>query len=113
MEISSEMHGEILALKIKESRLDAAAALSFKEKMRTATASHGGRVVIDMRRVDFLDSSGLGALVAGMKMLDGGRRLELARCGPIVEKVLRLTRMDSVFVLHRDLPWTTDGQDAA
>ena len=56
-----------------------------------------------MARVEFLDSSGLGALVAVMKMLDGGRRLELANCGLIVRKVLTLTRMDSVFVLHDTL----------
>ena len=113
MEISREVHGDILALTIEEERLDAAAALSFKESMRAATAAHSGRVLIDMARVNFLDSSGLGALVAGMKMLDGGRRLELARCGPIVEKVLRLTRMDSVFVLHTERPWAVGGQDAA
>lgn len=113
MEISSAVHGDILALTIEEARLDAAAALPFKERMRAAAGAHPGRVVIDMRRVEFLDSSGLGALVAGMKLLDGDRRLELARCGPIVEKVLRLTRMDSVFVLHRGLPWAADGQDAA
>jgi len=113
MKISRAVHGEILALTIEEERLDAAAALSFKECIRDATADHSGRVLIDMKKVDFLDSSGLGALVAGMKMLEGGRRLELARCGPIVDKVLRLTRMDSVFVLHMERPWITDGQDAA
>ncbi|TFL18974.1 STAS domain-containing protein [Jannaschia formosa] len=113
MELSRATYGDILALTIEEERLDAAAALAFKEEMRDATASHRGRVLIDMGRVNFLDSSGLGALVAGMKMLDGGRRLELARCGPVVDKVLRLTRMDTVFILHAERPWMADGQDAA
>ena len=51
MDISTDMHGDILALRIKESRLDAAAALSFKEKMRGATASHPGSSCDQARRV--------------------------------------------------------------
>ena len=68
--------------------------------MRAVLQGFGGRVLLDMERIEFLDSSGLGALVGVMKMLDRGRRLELAACGTVVRKVLTLTRMDSVFVLH-------------
>lgn len=113
MQITREKQGEILALTLEVQRLDAAGALAFKEQVRSAVADHDGRILLDMEQVGFLDSSGLGALVAGMKMLDNGRRLELARCGTIVTKVLKLTRMDSVFVMHDRLPWTVTGPDAA
>ncbi|MGB3554619.1 MAG: STAS domain-containing protein [Jannaschia sp.] len=114
MLISTEVHGDVLSLRVEETRIDAAGALIFKETVRDRLADHAGRVVLDMENVEFLDSSGLGSLVAVMKMLDGDRRLELARSGPLVVKVLRLTRMDRVFVLHEDLPWTApDDQDAA
>ncbi|UWQ17719.1 STAS domain-containing protein [Jannaschia sp. M317] len=113
MEISRETHGDMLALTLCTRRLDAAGALSFKERFRSETADHTGRVVLDMDEVDFLDSSGLGALVAAMKSLPPDRKLELARCGPIVSKVLKLTRMDSVFVMHDALPWSSSGKDAA
>lgn len=113
MQITRAMQGDILALTLEAPRLDAACALTFKEQMRSAVSDHDGRILLDMQQIDFLDSSGLGALVAGMKMLDQGRRLELARCGTIVAKVLKLTRMDSVFVLHDALPWTGQGKDAA
>ena len=113
MQISSSRHGDLLALTLDDQRLDAAVALKFKEAMRGAVSGHDGRVVLDMHNIAFLDSSGLGALVAGMKMLGAGRRLELARCGPIVSKVLKLTRMDAVFILHEERPWTLGGKDAA
>jgi anti-sigma B factor antagonist len=113
MEIKRTMRGDMLMLTPMAGRLDAAGALAFKEGMRRALQDHDGRVVLDMGSIEFLDSSGLGALVAALKMLDGDRRLELARCGPIVVKVLRLTRMDSVFVLHDALPEASDGRDAA
>ncbi|MWD29206.1 STAS domain-containing protein [Aquicoccus sp. SCR17] len=61
------------------------------------------RVVLDLGRVEFVDSSGLGAIVAAMKQLEEGRRLELAGLAPLVDRVFRLTRLDTVFRIHRDL----------
>jgi anti-sigma B factor antagonist len=54
--------------------------------------------------VNFLDSSGLGAVVAVMKLLMPARKLELAGLTATVEKVFRLTRMDSVFTIHTVVP---------
>jgi anti-sigma B factor antagonist len=62
------------------------------------------RVVLDMSNVGFLDSSGLGAVVSVMKALGPVRRLELSGLTATVEKVFRLTRMDSVFIIHKSLP---------
>ncbi len=100
MDIDSGVVGGVMVLTLLDPRIDAAGAVAFKEKVRAAIQGFGGRVVLDMERIEFLDSSGLGALVGVMKMLGGGRRLELAACGTVVRKVLTLTRMDSVFVLH-------------
>ena len=38
-----------------------------------------------------------------MKQLDGDRRLDLASLSPTVDKVFRLTRMDTVFRLYPTL----------
>ncbi|WP_235962445.1 STAS domain-containing protein [Jannaschia marina] len=94
----------LLLVTVELPRLDAAASMAFKEQVRQHAQAGTGRVMLDMHRVEFLDSSGLGALVAIMKALGGGRRLELARCGDAVRKVLALTRMDQIFVLHDALP---------
>ena len=75
-----------------------------KDAMRSHLAGHPGRVVLDLAAVDFVDSSGLGALVAVMKMLGPDRRLELSGCGPAILRVFELTHMDRVFVLHDRLP---------
>jgi anti-sigma B factor antagonist len=62
-----------------------------------------------MSAVDFLDSSGLGAVVAAMKQAGTGRRLELAGLTNLVAKVFSLTRMDTVFVIHTDASSALDG----
>ncbi len=75
-------------------------AIRFKDKMREIALQPSDRVVLDLSRVSFVDSSGLGAIVAVMKALAPARRLELAGLTPNVAKVFRLTRMDSVFTIH-------------
>lgn len=104
MNLSTEHCGEFLLITVMEDRIDAASAILFKERMRDIVAEPSDRVVLDMSRVGFLDSSGLGAVVAVMKAMGPIRRLELSGLTPTVEKVFRLTRMDTVFVIHKSLP---------
>lgn len=103
MDLSTQTHGKVVIITVGDPRIDAAVAIAFKDRMRDLTADAPGRVILDLAAVDFIDSSGLGAIVAAMKQLGGGRRLELAQLSPLVGKVFRLTRMDSVFVIHESL----------
>ena len=100
MHIRTEIRGRDLLLTVEEPRIDAASAVQFKDEMRRLAGEETRRVVLDMGRVDFLDSSGLGAIVGVMKLLGTERRLELVGLTPNVAKVFRLTRMDSVFPIH-------------
>lgn len=90
-------------ISVNAERIDAAIAIQFKEDMRSQTDGGPDRVVLDLSQVQFIDSSGLGAIVASMKQLGSGRRLDLAGLSPMVDKVFRLTRMDSVFTLYPTL----------
>jgi anti-sigma B factor antagonist len=104
MQIAARPHGAALLVEVGESRIDAAIAIQFKEAMRAAVTDGDGPVVLDLSNVQFLDSSGLGALVALLKMLGRERPLELACLQPTVAKVLRLTRMDTIFTIHETVP---------
>lgn len=104
MQLVAEQRGEILVVRAMDDRIDAAGAIQFKDRMRELTMAATPRVVLDMSRVAFLDSSGLGAVVAVMKALGPDRKLELSGLTLTVQKVFRLTRMDSVFIIHDQLP---------
>ena len=104
MDLKTEAHDDLLIVRAMEDRIDAAGAIQFKEQMRTICQNPLPRVMLDLSRVAFLDSSGLGAVVAVMKLLGPGRRLELAALTPTVAKVFRLTRMDTVFTIHDSVP---------
>ena len=104
MQLLAEKRGDLLIVRAMEDRIDAAVAIQFKERMRVVLCDMSSRVVLDMSRVSFLDSSGLGAVVAVMKLLGPERRLELAGLTATVRKVFRLTRMDEVFTIHDGVP---------
>lgn len=57
----------------------------------------GGTVVVDLSVVEFLDSSGLGALVtANRHVTEAGGTLRLVRPRPSVDKVLTISRLTDV-----------------
>lgn len=109
MQMDSQDYGTALVVTACEPRIDAAVAVQFKDKLREVTEGGPSRVILDLSNVDFLDSSGLGAVVASMKLLGADRKLELAGLTPTVEKVFRLTRMDTVFTIHKDVSDVTTG----
>ena len=78
----------------------AAAAIQFKDEMRNATDDGPTHVVLNLSQVAFVDSSGLGAIVAMKKHLGTEKTLDLAGLTNDVAKVFQLTRMDMIFTIH-------------
>lgn len=113
MELTGEARADLHLVTVNAARIDAAAAIQFKDAFREAVAGVQGRILLDLGAVDFLDSSGLGAVVAAMKMLTPGQKLEIACLTPSVEKVFRLTRMDTVFSIHASVDAALSGSDVA
>lgn len=102
-----------MTIRVDESRLDAAIATAFKDRVRNLVAHSGSSVVLDLTPVDFMDSSGLGAIIAIYKSLPTGRRLELVGLSPNVERVFRLTRMDTVLSIRARDPDQPDPRPEA
>lgn len=100
MKLKADLGDDVLIVSVQEARLDAAVATPFKDAMRRTIEAGGATVLLDLGHVDFLDSSGLGALIAVLKAMPPNRQLVLCGVQPNVWRVLRLTRMDSVFTIQ-------------
>lgn len=109
MDLVAIDRGGDLVVRVDEARIDAAVAVRFKDEMRTHVGSGHPRVVVDMAKVEFLDSSGLGAVVAVLKEVGPGTSFALAGLTGNVEKVFRLTRMDTVFTIFPDVESALEG----
>ena len=101
MKLSTRTEGQLQIISVMEDRIDAAVARAFKEAMRDMIEDGPPVVILDLGQVTFIDSSGLGAVVATLKLLLPDRSLTLAGLTPSVDRVFRLTRMNSVFPLDR------------
>jgi anti-sigma B factor antagonist len=83
-------------------RLTATGAPLLRNAVSDLIAAGHSRIVIDMGAVQFVDSSGLGALVGGLKSARvAGGDLRIAAVPDVVRTVLNLTNLDRVL---RDYP---------
>lgn len=100
MNLSLDENGAIPVISVGATRIDAACAIQFKDAFQKTVPKEPERVILDLDGVEFVDSSGLGAIVGLMKILAPETRLELSTMGETVKKVFALTRMDQVFTIH-------------
>jgi len=103
VKLSHKDIADVRVITVGETRIDAAIAISFKDSVRELTEDGPNRIVVDMSGVDFIDSSGLGAVVAVMKQAGENTSFELAILSQTVAKVFKLTRMDTVFAIHANV----------
>ncbi|SFJ51713.1 STAS domain-containing protein [Celeribacter neptunius] len=109
MKLEHQDFDDVRVVSVGENRIDAACAIQFKDEMRALSDSGPARIVLDLGNVEFLDSSGLGAVVAALKAVRNGQQLELAALHPTVQRVFRLTRMDTVFKIHTSVADAVEG----
>ena len=78
-------------------RVTVVTARRLKDLIAELVAGGSARLVIDMSETTFLDSSGLGALIAGLKTArQAGGDLRIARPSEAVQMVLEMTNIDKV-----------------
>jgi anti-sigma B factor antagonist len=79
-------------------RLDVAGAPTLKEAISEALKNGPSKVVLDMEGVSFVDSTGLGSVIAALKQIRSSQGdLRLAAPNQQVRVVLELTTLDRVF----------------
>ncbi len=102
MEMHVDDQDGLTVVRVDDTRIDASVAIQFKDTFRGLVSGRQGTVLLDLSMVEFLDSSGLGAVVAARKLLGPNRPLDLCGLQPAVDKVMALTRMNTVFKIYKD-----------
>jgi anti-sigma B factor antagonist len=97
IEFAVETNAEGIAVVMPKGRLTMASARQLREVLDGLVADGRSRIVVDMAETTFLDSSGLGALIAGLKTArQAGGDLRVARPTEAVTMVFQLTNLDKV-----------------
>jgi anti-sigma B factor antagonist len=86
---------------ITDERLDSLAGPHLKDVVKDMSKKSGIKLVIDMEKTLFLDSSGCGGLVSSLKtLLNSNGEMRIARPNPKCLEILRLTRLHRIFEIH-------------
>jgi anti-sigma B factor antagonist len=80
-------------------------AYTFDEELRRVEEGRPHCIVLDLRELSFMDSCGVGRLVAALRRARrAGRRLVLVRGGRAVQHLLALSGVDEMFEIVGDVP---------
>lgn len=94
-------HGAVVIT--PQGRLNMIAAPRLREQVHQLVGAGSSRIVVDLSETEFVDSSGLGALVSGLKTArQAGGDLRIAAPTDQVTTVLELTNLNRVLRVHAD-----------
>jgi anti-sigma B factor antagonist len=104
MEMRIEHHHTVDVLAIS-GRLDLVSSSTLKDMIRQRLADRRVHIVLDMDKVPFINSSGLGALISALRdiRLSGGR-IALCRMAPYLEEIFNITGLTRVFDCYATIP---------
>ena len=81
--------------------VDVSNAAKLRDALDRVLANGESRLVVDLRGVSFMDSTGLGILVGRLKVVRARRgSMRLVCVAPRMLRVLAITGLDTVFPLH-------------
>jgi anti-sigma B factor antagonist len=102
VEINYENRGEFLVIHLNVRRATADIAVDLKEHLLAAINSGTTNIIISLNYVEFVDSSFLGVLVAGLKQIklkEG--EIRIVGLHPHVRVTFELTRLDQMFPIYQ------------
>ena len=96
---------------VEEERIDAHNSGELKSTILRMIEQGEIRIIVQLERVRFIDSSGLGALLSGHKNAAAkSGKLALVGCRQQVSSMFELTRLNRIFEIYADLNEAFDNE---
>lgn len=104
MNLKTEQNGAVMVVMVREERLDAHNSDELKIEMNRLFESGTKDLLVDLKEVRFIDSSGLGVLVSGFKNASTYQgSIKLCSLQTQVKSMIELTRLHRVFDIYQTL----------
>ena len=110
-DVTSEQHGQTVLVKLS-GELDISSAPKVEDELARLEPDHPEVIVLDLRNLAFMDSTGLRLLIAAdTRARQQDRRLTIIKGPEPVQRVFRITRLEERLEIVDDVP--ADGASAA
>lgn len=97
---TKKINGNLVII-VNELRIDMVIARKFRELLSEKIVDKPSVVVLDLKAVDYFDSSALGALVTFMKEIKGYHgQLKLCCLSRSLVTLLKLSKLDTLFSIY-------------
>jgi anti-sigma B factor antagonist len=94
LDLQTETQGDAVRI-VLSGELDISTAPRVEEELQRVEADQPAVIVLDLRELEFMDSTGLRVIVsADGRARDDGRSLRLVRGPEAVQRIFRVTRLD-------------------
>lgn len=102
MNLKTEANGKVMVVMVREERLDAHNSEELKVEINRLFESGTKELLVDLKEVRFIDSSGLGVLVSGFKNAATHQgSIKLCSLQTQVKSMFELTRLHRVFDIYQ------------
>jgi anti-sigma B factor antagonist len=104
MNLKTEANGKVMVVGVREERLDAHNSDELKIEINRLFESGTKELLVDLKEVRFIDSSGLGVLVSGYKNAATHQgSIKLCSLQTQVKSMFELTRLHRVFDIYQTM----------
>lgn len=103
MELETRKENEIIYIKPLVKRIDASSSTVFKAQITDFIVQGEMLIVLNLGSVEFIDSSGLGALISILKTVSNSKgNIALCDVNPNVLNLFAITRINSILSISPD-----------
>jgi len=98
MKLREETIDQVKVVRVEESRLDSSVSSELKTELLRLVENDGAvHLLIDLKDVEYVDSSGLGALLFGHRHLKANAgRLKLLNLGQKVKTLIKIANLEKI-----------------
>lgn len=100
MSFETEIKNGIALIRVTAVRLDAAIAPELKRECAGVIKAGTSRIMLDLDAVQFMDSSGLGAVISSFKLTGQKGDFVICNMNEAVREIFTLTHMDRLFEIY-------------
>ena len=101
MEYELEMVKDVSVIRIREKKLTSHEAPQLKTALLAVVVEHGEKILINMAEVSALDSTGLGALLFGVRQAEQHEKdMRFCCAGEKVKNLVRIAHLESVMDVY-------------
>lgn len=104
MQIKEQKHGDVVVLALKGKLMGGPETMAVHEKVKELCGNKVTKVVIDLSKVKWMNSSGLGILIGSMTTIkNAGGEMKLAAVTEKVQSLFMITKLVTIFDTEDDV----------